>query len=139
MNNCVGQRNYRFFMGFTTSVCCLAILVLPCLLWAVVQGRDESSGSGEMLEITPVILYILICVACLAGLAALLLFSLWIYHLFLISQGKTTSEHLKGKRQMDGLADEPTLCAPRGPQLFNQFGWVDSAVVLNVAELAESA
>merc|ERR1712232_1241335 len=41
VNNCVGQRNYVFFMGFTTSVCCLAIWVLPCLFWYLAVEMRE--------------------------------------------------------------------------------------------------
>merc|ERR1712061_461925 len=85
-------------------------------------SRRASSG----IDLAPVVVYGLIAIACLAGLGALLLMGLWTYHLFLISQGKTTKEHLKGRKPIKGLHDEPTIFAPRGPQLFNQFALVTS-------------
>mmetsp|Transcript_45757 Transcript_45757/g.122642 ORF Transcript_45757/g.122642 Transcript_45757/m.122642 type:complete len:378 (-) Transcript_45757:75-1208(-) len=121
VNNCVGQRNYRFFIGFTTSVCCLAITVLPSLAWFFLAGSSDSAMKSELM---PEVRIIVIVLAALAALPALLLAGLWVYHLYLISQGKTTKEHLKGRKPIQGLMDEPTLCAPRGPQLFDQFAWV---------------
>lgn len=120
VNNCVGQRNYHFFMGFTTSVCCLAVLVLPACAWSVLIG---GSDLGSRLDEQPVAQYMLIALAGAAGIAACLLFALWLYHLFLISQGKTTKEHLKGRR-VQGLEEEPTFCAARGPPLFDKYAWV---------------
>eukprot|EP00929_Paragymnodinium_shiwhaense_P038129 TRINITY_DN20200_c0_g1_i2.p2 TRINITY_DN20200_c0_g1~~TRINITY_DN20200_c0_g1_i2.p2 ORF type:complete len:354 (-),score=57.86 TRINITY_DN20200_c0_g1_i2:184-1245(-) len=122
VNNCVGQRNYRYFMGFTSSVCCLAMIVIPSLIWFSIGG----SGAFDGLEDSVVLRYSLIAVAGAAALAALALATLWCYHLYLISQGKTTKEHLKGKRIAD-LDEEPTLCGAPGPQLFNQFAVVDVA------------
>jgi len=126
VNNCVGQRNYHFFMGFTTSVCCLALVVLPSLAWFFLQVTDQTLEDQARVQKTPIARYAVIAIACLCGLAAILLGGLWLYHLFLISQGKTTKEHLKGRRPIEGLGDEPTFCAPRGPQLFDQFAWVDT-------------
>lgn len=130
VNNCVGQRNYHFFMGFTTSVCCLACTVLPGLAWYFVDPDGDRSRSSSSLESSSATRIALISVAGLAALAALLLFGLWMYHLFLITQGKTTREHLKGKRPLAGLEDHPTLCAPRGPILFDAYAWVDPDQVI---------
>jgi len=117
VNNCVGQRNYRFFMGFTTSVCCLALVVLPTFIWFVAMGRDSG------FEPQSVLLYVSISTAGAVGVAALLLFVLWLYHVFLIAKGKTTKEHLRGRR-VQGLGEEPTFFAPRGPPLFDKYAWV---------------
>lgn len=125
VNNCVGQRNYHFFMGFTTSVCCLALLVLPSLAWFFLQVTERSWEERQRMENIPIARYLIIALAGLAGLAAFLLGGLWLYHLFLIYQGKTTKEHLKGRKPIEGLTDEPTFCAPRGPQLFDQFARVE--------------
>merc|ERR1740121_2011904 len=132
VNNCVGQRNYNFFMGFTTSVCCLAITVLPSLGYFLLtvgfepRGSSDGDDSGIGSVIGPGVMYGVIAIACLAGIGALLLMGLWTYHLFLISQGKTTKEHLKGRKPLKGLHDEPTIFAFRGPQLFDQFAMVAS-------------
>lgn len=128
VNNCVGQRNYHFFIGFTTSVCCLAILVLPSLAWFYLDTRTTRRGFKKaeepQEEENDYLMYGLFVIACIVGIAALALVGLWCYHMFLISQGKTTKEHRKGK-QVVGLHDEPTFCAPRGPPLFNPLALVD--------------
>merc|ERR1740121_2669662 len=132
VNNCVGQRNYHFFMGFTTSVCCLAVVVLPSLAWFFLQPTAVPPGEQwNRIDKGPIVRYAVIAVSALAALAAILLGGLWSYHVFLIYQGKTTKEHLKGRKPIEGLTDEPTFCAPRGPQLFDQFALVDVPLELN--------
>mmetsp|Transcript_63451 Transcript_63451/g.138180 ORF Transcript_63451/g.138180 Transcript_63451/m.138180 type:complete len:378 (+) Transcript_63451:32-1165(+) len=122
VNNCVGQRNYHFFMGFVTSVLCLAALVLPSIAWFFIEDLSSSSWSGVPVSSTTRL--VLICAACLAGLVVLMLAGLWLYHLYLIAHGKTTREHWKGQKQ-EQISEEPSLSGPRGPQLFNQFALVD--------------
>lgn len=125
VNNCVGQRNYHFFMGFTTSLCLLALVVLPSLAWFFMQVTERRWDEGtSSVENTPVKRYAIIAIAGILGIGACLLCGLWSYHLYLISQGKTTKEHLKGRKPIEGLTDEPTFCAPRGPQLFDQFALI---------------
>mmetsp|Transcript_22331 Transcript_22331/g.49423 ORF Transcript_22331/g.49423 Transcript_22331/m.49423 type:complete len:374 (-) Transcript_22331:90-1211(-) len=125
VNNCVGQRNYPFFFSFTSSVCILAILVLPSLAYFYMGMSGAGTSSGPQMSGGDVIGYVVIVVCCLAGLAFMALGSLWLYHVFLMSQGKTTKEHLKGAKQMQGVESEPMLCAPRGPKLFDQFALVE--------------
>lgn len=126
VNNCVGQRNYFFFIGFTTSVCCLAFLVLPALFWFF-AGQQDREKTNDKDKSKPVqwepLLWALLIVGILVALAALAAAGLWVYHLFLISQGKTTKEHLQ-RKSLD-INSEPTACAPRGPRLFDPRAWVD--------------
>lgn len=117
VNNCIGQRNYHFFVGFVTSVVCLALVVLPGLVWAILTpltGRETSNEEG----ISGVLIGVIVGVACLAGLALLALLIFLGYHLFLIASGKTTKEHL-GKSRPANIVEEPTLWAARGPRLFD--------------------
>merc|ERR1712224_139076 len=106
VNNCVGQRNYVFFMGFTTSVCCLSIWVLPCLLWYLafaMQEKPENDGDDvNDAELGPMFVWVGVAFAVAGGLSALFVISLWAYHLFLISMGITTKEHWRGKRPANG-------------------------------------
>lgn len=128
VNNCVGQRNYLFFMGFTTSVCCLAVLVIPFLLWYLVVGlhKDESEDSrtsiGEV-DRSSLVTGVLITLAVAGGLSALLVIGLWAYHVFLICTGLTTKEHWRGtsevKARLPGMGEELTIFGRRGPRLFD--------------------
>lgn len=113
MNNCVGQRNYRFFVGFVISTLCLASLELPALLWfAAATGTSGQHLSSR----SDAIDYVVIGIVATVGLTAIVLLGLLAYHLFLISTGRTTKEH---RRRIVRFEDEPTLCGPRGPRLFN--------------------
>jgi len=135
VNNCVGQRNYHFFFGFVTSVLCLAVLVLPVLFWFLnsddfelaVDGINVLTSGGLMQPF----FYTLIACGCLIGLASLLSFVLWIYHVFLIATKQTTKEF---RRSIPNANEEPTLCASRGPRLFDPWALVDPRDVIRKDE-----
>eukprot|EP00747_Dinoflagellata_sp_TGD_P219994 gnl/TRDRNA2_/TRDRNA2_92010_c0_seq1.p1 gnl/TRDRNA2_/TRDRNA2_92010_c0~~gnl/TRDRNA2_/TRDRNA2_92010_c0_seq1.p1 ORF type:complete len:376 (-),score=24.32 gnl/TRDRNA2_/TRDRNA2_92010_c0_seq1:121-1248(-) len=130
VNNCVAQRNYHFFVGFICSATCLGAIVLPCLFWWATASQPEeprplhttSEPSGEQpAEPEPsgpegITKMVIVVLAAVVGLVAILLVGFLGYHLFLISTGRTTKEH---RRQILRDNNEPTLCAPRGPRLFD--------------------
>lgn len=126
VNNCVGQRNYCFFFGFVTSVMCLAMMVLPVLLSFANSTGGEDQGVGMVKSLSSGAIrplwYAVIAFGGLAGLAALLSGMLWAYHLFLIATNRTTKEF---RRNLENIEDEPTLCARRGPRLFDPWAMVD--------------
>jgi len=124
VNNCVGQRNYHFFFGFITSVMILAMLVIPSVLTyfsALNQERtvDQMSRASTSMRVA---LYGLAIGGVLVIVASLLSLVLWGYHVFLISTSKTTKEFQKS---VPNVNEEPTLCAPRGPTLFDRWMKVD--------------
>lgn len=130
VNNCVGQRNYLFFFGFTTSVCCLSFAVIPTLLWYLVVylglqgGGNGDSGDAvgfDNVDNKKVVRGVLITLAVAGGLAALFVLSLWLYHIFLIFSGITTKEHWRGRRvqELPGMGEELTIFGRRGPRLFD--------------------
>lgn len=134
INNCVGQRNYLFFFGFTTSVCCLAVTVLPFLAWYIIQGfgstneDDGSSAAQKEVDNGVVLKGVIITLVAAGGLVATLVISLWFYHIFLICSGLTTKEHWKGKKTQDmlpGYGEELTIFGRRGPRLYNPRAVVD--------------
>jgi len=101
------------------------MMVLPVLFWFLnsdnfglaVEGLNSvSSGTLKPL------FYALIAFGSLIGIAALLSFVLWLYHLFLIATKQTTKEF---RRSIPNIAEEPTLCASRGPRLFDPWALVD--------------
>jgi len=139
VNNCVGQRNYVFFFGFTTSVCCLALSVIPTLLWylftvALARSPDERMGSTKSesfksIDTSSVVGGVLIAFGVAGGGAALFVCCLWGYHVFLIMSGQTTKEHWKSRRtssQLPGQGDSLTIFSRRGPRLFNPRAMVEA-------------
>lgn len=134
VNNCVGQRNYHFFFSFVTSVLCLAMMVLPVLFWFLNSDNFEASveamtnvSSGVL---QPVFIA-LISAGVLVGVATVLGFVLWVYHAFLIATRRTTKEYRKSVPNLD---EEPTLCAARGPRLFDPLQEVDPRDLIRADE-----
>lgn len=125
VNNCVGQRNYHFFFGFVTSVMCLAVMVLPVLFWFLNSDNFELAVDG-LLHVSSGVLqplfYALIACGSLIALTGVLAFGLWTYHLFLITTKRTTKEF---RKTITNVNEEPTLCASRGPRLFDPWALVD--------------
>mmetsp|Transcript_71995 Transcript_71995/g.168589 ORF Transcript_71995/g.168589 Transcript_71995/m.168589 type:complete len:312 (-) Transcript_71995:214-1149(-) len=123
VNNCIGQRNYIFFVGFVSSVVCLAIVVLPGMVWCILTPVTTSGLPGQEEQnsdvVNTVLMVAVISVASLAGLAFLSLIVFLGYHTFLIASGMTTKEHLGKSGRAAQIDEEPTLCAARGPRLFN--------------------
>merc|ERR1740123_1474748 len=119
VNNCIGQRNYRYFVGFVLSAVILAFCVIPPLLWFGTLGDpgDEAKHNPSAPELDSTVGALIIALCALVGVISAILLAFLIYHIVLISMGKTTKEHLRG-RQLRVDAD-PTLFAPRGPQLFD--------------------
>lgn len=123
-NNCVGQRNYHFFFGFISCVLVLALMVLPALALHLLNPRKERAmkNAAKIDQRMSLFFYMLIGVGVLVAFAAFLSLLLWAYHLFLIVTRQTTKEFRRGIANID---EEPTLCAARGPQLFNPWALVD--------------
>lgn len=126
VNNCVGQRNYIFFVGFTTSVCCLALVVVPTLLWYFITGAGLKNSERKAVgfndvDMNGVTQGILITLGAAGGGSALLVIGLWLYHIFLICSGLTTREHWRGMQveRLPGLSENTTVFGRRGPPLFN--------------------
>lgn len=136
VNNCVGQRNYHFFFGFVTCVWCLALLVLPAILWYM-TSRDIDSTIEGMVKMEKrkgtfaVVFYTLIAGGVLVLLAALASMGLWFYHVFLIATNQTTKEY---RRSIENITEEPTLCAARGPMLFDPWAMVNPRDLIVVNE-----
>merc|ERR1711972_865449 len=77
------------------------------------------------------VFYALIALGSLIGIATLLSFVLWVYLVFLIATKRTTKEF---RRNLSNIAEEPTLCASRGPRLFDPWALVDPRDVIRPDE-----
>merc|ERR1719401_3217269 len=97
------------------------MIVIPTLLWYLLsllgQG-DASQSSFSTVDGSTVLMAVLITVAAAGGLGGLLVFGLWVYHLYLMYNGVTTKEHWKGTRPME-TPEELSLLVRRGPRLFD--------------------
>uniref|UniRef100_A0A7S2AC36 Uncharacterized protein n=1 Tax=Alexandrium andersonii TaxID=327968 RepID=A0A7S2AC36_9DINO len=109
-------------------------MVLPVLFWFLnsddfglaVQGLTTVS-SGVLQPV----FYTLIAIGSMIGIAALLSFVLWVYHLFLIATKRTTKEF---RRDIENISEEPTLCGERGSRLFDPWALVDPRDLIRADE-----
>ena len=83
MNNCIGKRNYRFFIlfliGVVTSIVMLVINAIVAML-----GKDSVNST-----------VVIIVAVCATGVIALPMMGFLIFHIYLTVSGRTTREIIK--------------------------------------------
>lgn len=91
VSNCVGKRNYRFFVGFLISVTVLDAYVLFWSSWLVIGDAIDNGLSNAVSQNLTASIEILIsfffgwCLCSLSG-----------FHCYLIATNTTTNEQIKG-------------------------------------------
>ncbi|XP_067937857.1 palmitoyltransferase ZDHHC8-like [Watersipora subatra] len=88
VNNCIGRRNYRFYILF---LFCLWTHMISVLTISLVTIVNWSGSLGQLIPIMTIIECILVVLFLIpvTGLAA--------FHTFLVSAGRTTNEQVTGK------------------------------------------
>jgi len=147
VNNCIGQRNYHYFMGFIGCAVFLGFTVFPPVFWWItctksqhcLSGARENQASGDGSAasnddddsfLSGAGIYALIAIMGIISLIGVVLLGFLIYHSWLISTGQTTKEHHnRRRRKVANITEEPTLCAARGPRLFNPWTPVSVAAL----------
>lgn len=100
---CIGKRNYRPFMHFVGSAAISLVFAILICVFQIAWSCYEL-GTTQPFKITGSIVWQIIATIFSAGIIlisiALLAFvgTLFCFHLYLISCGKTTSEHIKSKK-----------------------------------------
>jgi len=146
VNNCIGQRNYRFFLGFISCAVFLAFTVFPPVFWwstctnsdrCAAGSNEVSSGESDGDDesfLSGAGVYALIAIMGIISTVACTLLGFLVYHSWLISTGQTTKEHqTRRRRKAANITDEPTFWAARGPRLFHP--WTPVSVDMLHAEL----
>ncbi|KAL4453047.1 hypothetical protein ABPG73_005953 [Tetrahymena malaccensis] len=93
VNNCVGKRNYRYFISFVGSVSVLLLSVI-CGIVVFLVKENES----DLSQTTYIVLLVIFVVP--VGILCVGIIGLCLFHGYLIIKGKTTKEALK-KRTID--------------------------------------
>lgn len=86
VDNCIGKRNYRYFFFFVFSLSIHIISVFAFSLLFVLEKKDDIRVAA-----VPIVIMV-IC-----GLAAIPVVGLTVFHIGLVSMGRTTNEQVTGK------------------------------------------
>ncbi|KAI9310199.1 DHHC palmitoyltransferase-domain-containing protein [Zopfochytrium polystomum] len=92
--NCIGKRNYRFFVAFLLTTSLLDIFVFAGSIATIVLREPDSGSVFDSIAETPA----LFVIALLSGGLFLSLSSLLGYHLWLSGQNLTTHEEIRNRR-----------------------------------------
>ncbi|CAF0745783.1 unnamed protein product [Adineta steineri] len=152
LNNCVGRRNYRYFFQFLFFLCIhMLLLFIFCLYYVLhdrhhklltpnflsissnthLQKRQQDYSSSVFLNKTTFVGFsdyrFIVCIVLLVllGLMAIPIGGLTGFHIYLISQGRTTNEQVTGKYRIQNDVFNQgcwknfcrTLCQPLYPRL----------------------
>jgi len=111
VGQCVGRRNYRYFILFINSTTLLCAYVLVCSSIHIKRkyddhrARDESVNAWDAIQDAPVsialIVYTFLCVWFVGGLSA--------FHFYLIGTNQTTYENFRHKDK-EGYAYNEGIC-----------------------------
>lgn len=100
VGQCVGRRNYRFFMLFITSTTLLCVYVFASCALLLKRTRDDMEGGGvwDAVVEKPVamilMVFVFLCVWFVGGLSA--------FHMHLIASNQTTYENFRYHLASDG-------------------------------------
>ena len=95
LNNCVGRRNYRYFLTFVSSATILSLFLIGASLAHCLLARTQDDYTlGHAINEWRVPF----AMAVYGALAAPYPASLWVYHLFLMARGESTREYLNSHK-----------------------------------------
>jgi hypothetical protein len=83
VNNCIGKRNYRFFILFLIGVVASIIMLVINAIVAML-GKDSVNST-----------VVIIVAVCATGVIALPMMGFLIFHIYLTVSGRTTREIIK--------------------------------------------
>ena len=96
LNNCVGKRNYRYFIGFLTFLILNGVGMISSLIIFIVDSNIKNEDN-MVVRNTNIAKIIVIIIAVASVVLLILVTALWAFHIYLITKGKTTKEKLTNK------------------------------------------
>lgn len=94
VNQCIGGRNYPYFIGFLMSVTTLSVVAMVGFVFYAQAGSEGSGGASPVAAIL-----VAVCLGLPTLVLTLVLLCFCSFHVLLMCSGETTRERLKGLRQ----------------------------------------
>ncbi|CAL8071176.1 unnamed protein product [Calicophoron daubneyi] len=92
VNNCIGKRNYRYFLAFLLSLAVHMFLTIGVSISFVLTHSNELLNYRVIVTIVSLVMI---------GLLLLPVLGLTGFHIFLVSKGRTTNEQVTSKYDLD--------------------------------------
>lgn len=93
VNQCVGERNYKYFVGFVWTTTLLAYFV--AYQTGVFWHRMHRQRKTLPAPLKPIISWMIPVITLYCALIGFCLMNLGLYHFYLIGRGQTTYEHMR--------------------------------------------
>ena len=94
--NCIGARNYPFFLSFLVSVSAsLAVLLFGCLMMSGGISPPVPVARSHVVDVAGLVNFVLVL---FAVVLSLVMWGFTGYHVSLVLSGLTTKEHFKGRK-----------------------------------------
>jgi palmitoyltransferase ZDHHC5/8 len=88
LSNCVGKRNYRYFLQFLISLTLHMIIILTISILMIYFNSNDLTAAPVIASLVLMIVVSLLLIP-IGGLTG--------FHLILVSRGRTTNEQVTGK------------------------------------------
>ncbi|KRX04577.1 hypothetical protein PPERSA_04392 [Pseudocohnilembus persalinus] len=115
VNNCVGKRNYRYFIGFVSS---LSISSFGYTLGGALYVFSQTNGDDNENNTEDKTSFFIVLIAIIGIMLCTVLLGFLGFHIYLRIKGKTTREQLKNRQVISGnninwIKLDPTLFNPQ--------------------------